>query len=78
MAIADRTRPQPRPEPRVSRSYAAPSAADQRLRLDPGRVPAQPRVKERIRPQLAVAVWELNLSLTSSDALRDDPRAAPS
>src|SRR3954465_12614997 len=30
------------------------------------------------RPQLAVAAWELNLSLTSSGALRDGPRAAPS
>src|SRR3954463_4198880 len=29
-------------------------------------------------PQLAVAAWELNLSLTSSGALRDGPRAAPS
>src|SRR3954471_2201881 len=32
----------------------------------------------RERPQLAVAAWELNLSLTSPDALRDGPRAAPS
>src|SRR3954468_19610899 len=30
------------------------------------------------RPQLAVAAWELNLSLTSPGALRDGPRAAPS
>src|SRR3954467_13476994 len=29
-------------------------------------------------PQLAVAAWELNLSLTSPGALRDGPRAAPS
>src|SRR4051794_98648 len=46
--------------------------------MRPARPAASRSATQLMRPQLAVAAWELNLSLTSPGALRDGPRAAPS